>query len=254
MANESRRCEFVVIIPARLDSVRLPGKALAEIAGQPLVVQTLRAALRAGACSVHVATDHADIAGAVRRAGGDVVMTSAKHRSGTERLAEAVDRLALADNCIVVNLQGDEPAMPAICLAQVAELLAKHRQAQMATLWRPIDDPAQWNDPNVVKLVTDRHDRALYFSRAAIPHCRDGQDGWRAGRRHVGLYAYRAGALRQWSSLPPSELEGQEALEQLRALAAGWTIVAGSALAPVPAGVDTPEDLERMRRVLAERC
>lgn len=245
---------FHVLIPARLGSTRLPEKALAELAGQPLVVHAWRCACRAGAAGVHVATDSERIAGAVRAAGGEVVMTAASHDSGTSRLAEAVERLALDDDAIVVNLQGDEPEVPAACLAQLAGLLADHPQALMATLWMPLDDAAQWTDPNVVKLVADGAGRALYFSRAPIPAVRAGKptppDG---ARRHVGLYAYRAGALRRWPTLPASRLEALEALEQLRALDAGWSIVCARAIEPVPRGIDTPADLAAARARLGER-
>lgn len=245
--------DFHILIPARLDSTRLPRKALAELAGVPLVVHTLRQAQAIGAASVHVATDSEQIAEVVRQAGGQVLMTSSEHRSGTDRLAEAAAMLGLADEAIVVNLQGDEPSMPAACLIQVASLLAGDSQARMATLWQAVDDEAQWRDPNVVKLLTDSNGRALYFSRAAIPHCRDG--GWPQTQalRHVGLYAYRAEALRAWQQLPPSKLEQLESLEQLRALGAGWVIAAAAAVAAIPVGIDTPEDLDRMRAELARK-
>ncbi|MCC5866217.1 MAG: 3-deoxy-manno-octulosonate cytidylyltransferase [Wenzhouxiangella sp.] len=240
-------CEFHILIPARLDSSRLPRKALADLGGQPMVVRTLERARDSGASSVTVATDSEEIAAVVEAAGGDSLMTSATHRSGTDRLAEAVERLGLADQAIVVNLQGDEPAMPTACLRQVANLLAGHEHADMATLWQPLASEQQWRDPNVVKLVCDRQRRALYFSRAAIPWPREG--GWpvEVACRHVGLYAYRASALRAWRELPFSELEVLESLEQLRALAAGWLILAERACAEIPVGVDTPEHLAAMR-------
>lgn len=243
--------DFHILIPARLDSTRLPRKALAELAGVPLVLHTLRRAQAAGAASIHVATDSEEIAEVVRQAGGKALLTSSEHRSGTDRLAEASVTLELADEAIVVNLQGDEPAMPADCLVQVARLLAEDSQAQMATLWQPVADKAQWLDPNVVKLLTDGRGRALYFSRAAVPHCRDG--GWpeSQARRHVGLYAYRAGALKAWQQLPASQLEQLESLEQLRALEAGWVIATAAAVAPIPVGIDTPEDLQRLRAELS---
>lgn len=243
---------FHILIPARLASTRLPRKALAELSGQPLVVHTLRRAEACAAASVHVATDSADIAAVVRQAGGSVLMTSIEHRSGTDRLAEAAEQLDLDEAAIVVNLQGDEPAMPAACLVQVAELLDQDKDAHMATLWQALESRAQWQDSNVVKLVADARGRALYFSRAPIPHCRDG--GWPADRacRHVGLYAYRAGALKAWRDLPASFLEQAESLEQLRALEAGWRIATARAAAPIPVGIDTPEDLERLRREWAE--
>ncbi len=242
---------FHILIPARLDSSRLPQKALADLGGKPLVVRTLERALACGAESVHVATDSPLIADVTEAAGGQVVMTDAAHRSGTDRLAEASARLGFAGEAIVVNLQGDEPAMPVACLVQVARLLLDDRDASMATLWQPVADLAQWKDPNVVKLVSDRRDRALYFSRAPIPHVRDGDWPQSRARRHVGLYAYRAAALKAWTSLPESELEQLESLEQLRALEAGWLIATARAVEAIPVGIDSPEDLERFRRELA---
>jgi 3-deoxy-manno-octulosonate cytidylyltransferase (CMP-KDO synthetase) len=235
--------EFHVLIPARLASTRLPRKPLADLAGRPLILRVCDRARQAGAASVHVATDSEEVAERVERDGGDVVMTRADHRSGTDRLAEAADRLGLPPEAIVVNLQGDEPEMPPACLRQVAGLLEARQEARMATLWRAIDSEAEWRNPNVVKLVGDERGCALYFSRSPIPHVRDG--GWPgdAARAHLGLYAYRASALTQWRSLAASELERLESLEQLRALAAGWMIACAQACEPVPAGIDTPEDL-----------
>lgn len=246
----SEDIEFHVIIPARLSSTRLPRKALADLGGRPLVAWTLERALASGATSVHVATDDRTIALAVREAGGVALMTSPGHRSGTDRLAEVVRRLDLPDQAIVVNLQGDEPLMPPQCLIQVASLLERDPAARIATLWEPLEAREPWCDPNVVKLVIDGQDRALYFSRAPIPHARDREWPEAIARRHVGLYAYRAGALREWPALPPSQLEASESLEQLRALSAGWLIATARAASPIPVGVDTPEDLERLRRAL----
>lgn len=247
------RADFHIVIPARLESTRLPEKALADVCGKPLVVRVLERAWKSRAGSTHVATDSPRIAEVVREAGGQVLLTRPEHASGTERLAEAVDQLGLDDDAIMVNLQGDEPAVPPACLAQVAELLAADPAADMATLWMPIESVDDWRNPGVVKLVTDARGYALYFSRAPIPHARDG--GWpgETARRHVGLYAYRAGRLRQWQALPVSRLEQLESLEQLRALEAGWTIACARALEPVPAGVDTPEDLEKMRKLFKHR-
>lgn len=238
---------FHIIIPARIGSSRLPRKALADVAGRPLVLHTLERARQSRASSVCVATDSTEIADVVRGDGGEVVLTSADHPSGTDRLAEVVTRRGLDDQAIVVNLQGDEPGMPAACLHQVADLLASDPAAQMSTLWRGIDSEAQWRDPNVVKLVADRQHSALYFSRAPIPHVRDG--AWPRGqaRRHIGLYAYRVAALRTWQGLPEAELERLESLEQLRALAAGWRILVAEACQAIPVGVDTHEDLARLR-------
>lgn len=239
--------EFHILIPARLASTRLPKKALLEIDGQPLVVHTLRRAEDCGAASVHVATDSDEIATVVRSAGGQVVMTSGDHLSGTDRLAEAVARLEFDDSNIVVNLQGDEPGMPTACVRQVARLLRNDLGARMATLHESILDEKQWRDPNVVKVVADNDGRALYFSRAPIPHPRDGQWPNQLAFRHVGMYAYRVSALLAWRKLAPSPLEQTESLEQLRALQAGWVIAVAGAVESIPVGIDTPGDLERLR-------
>ncbi len=243
--------EFHILIPARLASTRLPEKALAMVAGQPLILHTLARALDCRAASVHVATDSEAIAEVVREAGHAALMTAADHRSGTDRLAEAVEQLGLPAEAVVVNLQGDEPRMPAACLAQVAGLLGEQPQAHMATLWSPIKSAVEWQSPSVVKLVSSADGRALYFSRAGIPAARDVE--WPKSRacRHIGLYAYRAAALLEWQRLPASELEQLESLEQLRALEAGWWIATARALEPVPAGIDTPEDLAELRASLA---
>ena len=242
---------FHIMIPARLASTRLPEKALADVAGKPLVVRVWERACTAGAASVHVATDAECIADAVRSAGGRVVMTASSHDSGTSRLSEAAGNLGLDGDEIVVNVQGDEPAVPIACLRQVAGLLGARTGAHMATLFVDLTDEAQWLDPNVVKLITRGDGTALYFSRAPIPARRAG--GWPQGlaRRHVGLYAYRAAALADWPGLAESPLAASEALEQLRALQAGWEIACQRAIEAIPPGVDTREDLEAMRRYFA---
>lgn len=245
--------EFHILIPARLASARLPRKPLAALAGRALILRVCDRARSAGAQSVHVATDSDEVADTVRTDGGEVVMTRADHRSGTDRLAEACEHLGLAADAIVVNLQGDEPEMPTACLRQVAELLAAHPDADIATLFRPLSDEAEWRSPNVVKLIADARGRAMYFSRSPIPFVRDG--GWpgQSARAHLGLYAYRAGALAQWRSLPTAETESLESLEQLRALDAGWTIICAPASEAVPAGIDTPEDLAAASARLDDR-
>ena len=249
--------DFHVLIPARLESQRLPNKPLADLAGLPLIVRVWQQACKSSAASVHVATDSEAVAEAVSAAGGDVVMTQKDHDSGTSRLAEAAALLNLADQACVVNVQGDEPVMPPACIDQVAKLLLNQPKAQMATLWRMLDGVEQWQDVNVVKLVTDRQGFALYFSRASIPYLRSAQpeDVLQNGlaRRHIGLYAYRADALNQWNDLPHSALAELESLEQLRALDAGWKIVCAQAQEPIPPGVDTPEDLEAMRAHFANQ-
>lgn len=238
---------FRILIPARLNSTRLPGKALADLGGKPMIVRVLEQAQRSAAQSVHVATDDVAIAEAVVAAGGEVVMTSASHQSGTDRLAEAVEKLGWSDEERVVNVQGDEPAMPVVCMAQVAALLAAHPEAAMATLATALEDRQQWQDPNVVKVLIDDGGRVMLFSRAAIPHVRASTavapEAWQLASRHIGLYAYRVSALRAWPDLPQSPLAEAESLEQLRAMAAGWTVVAAMAVEPVPAGVDSPDDL-----------
>lgn len=247
---------YHVLIPARLESTRLPNKALADVLGRPLIVRVLERALQSRAESVHVATDSDAIAAAVESAGGQVVRTRSGHPSGTSRLAEAATLLGLDDEALVVNLQGDEPAVPVACIEQLAGLLERNPSSPMATLWVEIESRQQWLDPNVVKLVADRDGRALYFSRAPIPAVRDADAGgadWPrdAACRHIGLYGYRAAALHAWSGLADSRLERLESLEQLRALEAGWSIVAARAVEPVPPGVDTHEDLEATRRWFA---
>jgi len=250
--SDSEDAVFHVIIPARLGSTRLPGKMLAEIDGRPLILHTLDRAWSSGARSVHVATDDERIAQQVSGAGGQAVLTSASHASGTDRLVEVVEGLALEDQAIVVNLQGDEPAMPRACIEQVARLLADQPRAQMATLWARIDDAAQWRDPNVVKLLCAHDGGALYFSRAPVPFPRDEDWPVAEARRHIGLYAYRVSALRAWPELPVSPLEALESLEQLRAVQAGWVIATAEATAPIPVGIDTLDDLKRYRRAVAD--
>lgn len=238
---------FKVVIPARLNSSRLPGKVLLPIAGRPMVEHVWRAAKASGAGEVLIATDDTEVAKAARAFGADVVMTSAAHQSGTDRLAEVATQRAWPDDILVVNLQGDEPLMPPPLLAAAAGLLANHRSADIATFAHPLADAAQFLNPNVVKVVLDAQGQALYFSRAPIPCWRDG-----AGQlppapgplRHIGLYAYRVAALKRFSTLPPSPLETCEALEQLRALAHGLRIQVGLLDAPPPHGVDTRADLD----------
>lgn len=239
---------FHVLIPARLESTRLPNKALADVNGRPLIVRVLDRARRTRAASVHVATDSEAIADAVEAAGGQVVRTGSGHESGTSRLAEASALLGLEDEALIINVQGDEPAVPVGCIEQLAELLERNPGSQMATLWVEFESRAQWLDPNVVKLVADRDGQALYFSRAPIPAVRNGDWPSDTACRHVGLYGYRAGALSDWSGLADSRLARLESLEQLRALEAGWRIMTARAVEPVPPGVDTHEDLEATRR------
>ena len=243
--------QFVVAIPARHAASRLPGKPLRLIGGVPMVVHVARRALAAGAREAWVATDDARIADALEGTGVQVAMTSPAHASGTDRLAECADIAGWDDDTVVVNVQGDEPFAPADGIACVAQTLAQSG-AHIATLGTPIDDIDTLRDPGAVKLVRAANGDALYFSRAPIPWPRDAfardATALPAGGhwlRHIGIYAYRAGALRQFAAMPAGVLEQVEALEQLRALEAGWRIAVALAPSPFPPGVDTPEDLAR---------
>lgn len=244
--------EYCIVIPARLASERLPGKPLLEIAGRPLIEHVYRRARAAAARRVVIATDDAGIADRVQGFGAEVVMTSTAHQSGSDRIAECVRKLGWPDDTLVVNLQGDEPLMPAACLDQVAGLLAADPAADVATLFWPIADAAEAGDPNVVKVVTGRDGAALYFSRSPIPFPRGdravaGPPGW---KRHVGLYAYRAAALQAFTGWDPTPLERTERLEQLRFLENGRRIVLAEATEHIPAGVDSPGDLARVKAAL----
>lgn len=251
---------FVAIVPARLASTRLPRKPLADLAGEPMVVRVARRAAASGASLVVVATDSDEVLAACERFGVAAVRTRADHPTGTDRLAEAADTLQLSDEAIVVNLQGDEPLLPPQVVTRVAGLLAQRPDCAMATAAHPLADAAEFFDPNVVKVVTDAGGRALLFSRAPIPWARDafaaardrlpeGLPAW----RHVGLYAYRAGFLRRFPGLPRAPIEEQENLEQLRALWHGFGIAVLPLAEPLPPGVDTPEDLQKVRALLAGR-
>ena len=252
--------DFVVAIPARYGSSRLPGKPLRLLGDEPLVLHVVRRALAAGAREVWVATDDERIVSALANSGAHVAMTSSAHASGSDRLAECAARAGWSDDTIVVNLQGDEPFAPASGIRAVASTLASSG-APMATLATPVTDARTLFDPNTVKLVrsaahADWGD-ALYFSRAPIPWHRDAFAGSRdtlpAGQwlRHIGIYAYRVGFLRRFAALSPGRLEQAESLEQLRALEAGYRIAVALAPEPFPPGVDTPEDLAHAHDVLA---
>lgn len=249
---------FRVLIPARYASTRLPGKPLLDIAGKPMLQRVYEQALASGAQSVVIATDDARIEAAARGFGAAVCMTSPAHGSGSERLAEAVTLLGYGDDEIVVNLQGDEPLMPPPLLKQVADNLAAHARAEVATLCTRIHTAAELFDPHAVKVVMDREGMALYFSRAVIPWDRDAfavtteeLPDQALHHRHLGLYAYRVGFLKRYVTLEPCALERMEVLEQLRVLWHGAGIhVAEAVVLPAP-GVDTPEDLERVRRAIA---
>jgi 3-deoxy-manno-octulosonate cytidylyltransferase (CMP-KDO synthetase) len=250
--------EFRVVIPARFASTRLPGKPLAMIAGRPMIQWVWERAQQSGATEVWVATDHEGIAATCRSFGAQVCMTAEGHASGTDRIAEVAERLGLADEAIVVNVQGDEPLLPPALVRQVAELLVLHPEAEIGTLGTPVHSLEEYFDPNVVKLVVRADGAALYFSRAPVPWHRDGapagpatQQLWAGAMRHLGLYSYRVGALRRLAASAPCRLEETERLEQLRALWMGLRIQADAALEVPPAGIDTPADLERVNRILA---
>jgi 3-deoxy-manno-octulosonate cytidylyltransferase (CMP-KDO synthetase) len=247
---------FQVVVPARYASTRLPGKPLADIAGKPMVVRVVEAARRSGAEGVWVATDDERVRAAVTAQGHRAVMTRTDHPSGTDRIAEVAEQLGWADDEIVVNVQGDEPLIDPALVTRVAAVLAEDPQAAIATAAHPIAAADEFFNPNVVKVVTDATGRAFYFSRAPIPWHRDGFAADRAALpagftalRHIGLYAYRVSFLRRYGALAPSPIEQWEALEQLRALWHGFAIrVHECAEAPAP-GVDTPEDLDRVRKL-----
>jgi len=243
---------FVVIIPARLASTRLPNKPLADLGGKPMIVRVAERAQQSGASRIIVATDHADIAAACAAHGIEACMTRADHPSGTDRIAEVARTLGLAPDAVVVNLQGDEPLIDPALLAACAARIAP--DVPMATCAHPLSDVADTFNPNVVKVVLDRQGRALYFSRATIPWHRDGFAASReqlpAGYvplRHIGLYAYSNAFLQRYPQLEPAPLESIEALEQLRVLWHGVPIAVHVTAEAPHAGVDTPADLERVR-------
>jgi 3-deoxy-manno-octulosonate cytidylyltransferase (CMP-KDO synthetase) len=254
---------FRVVIPARHASTRLPGKPLLPLAGLPMILHVHRLALRSGAAEVVIATDDERIRAACSMAGASVEMTSARHASGTDRIAEVAARRGWADGDIVVNVQGDEPLLPPALVAQAAGLLAATPGASIATLATPVASESEYLDPNVVKVVARPDGIALYFSRAPVPWDRDGSactppaaDRHRGARRHLGIYAYRIAALRKLASAPPAEIEARERLEQLRALAMGLAIVVADAVEAPGPGVDTAEDLARVEALMraAERA
>jgi 3-deoxy-manno-octulosonate cytidylyltransferase (CMP-KDO synthetase) len=250
---------FTVVVPARLASTRLPDKPLADIGGAPMVVRVAQRAALSGAREVVVATDHVSIQSACERHGVRALMTRVDHASGSDRLAEACTLLDLADDAVVVNVQGDEPLIEPALIDACAELLGQRNDCVMSTVAHAIQDLADYVNPNVVKVVLDAQARALLFSRAPLPWWRDGSAKGAAALpqdppalRHVGLYAYRAGFLRRFPALPMAPLERAEALEQLRVLWHGERIaVHVTEHAPGP-GVDTLEDLQRVRLLYAQ--
>jgi 3-deoxy-manno-octulosonate cytidylyltransferase (CMP-KDO synthetase) len=245
---------FRVVIPARFDSSRLPGKALLPLAGKPMLQWVHERARACGAAEVCVATDDERIATAARGFGADVAMTARTHVSGTDRIAEVAVSRGWKDEDIVVNVQGDEPLIPPVVIDQVAQLLASHARADIGTLAVRIDSIADLADPNVVKVACDTGGRALYFSRAQIPFNRDAPATVsQASFRHVGIYAYRVSALRKLAGLAPSRLEQIEKLEQLRALENGMEIRVALAVERPLSDVNTAADLDRAERALRVR-
>lgn len=246
---------FRIAIPARYASTRLPGKPLVRLAGKPMVQHVWERARASGIAEPVIATDDERIRAAAEGFGAQVVMTSPTHASGSDRLAEVAELLGWDDEDIVVNLQGDEPLTPPAIVRQVAEDLAAHPQASIATLCTPITAAGAMFDPHVVKVVRDARGFALYFSRAPIPWERDALDMEQQPSavcfRHIGLYAYRVGYLKAFTRLPPSPIEEVERLEQLRALWHGARIHVGEAVERPGHGVDTPEDVETVEALLA---
>ena len=250
---------FHVVIPARYNSTRLPGKPLMDIAGKQMIQRVYEQASKSTADRVIVATDDQRIADAVTNFGGACVMTSKEHESGTDRLQEVAKNCGFADDDIVVNVQGDEPLMPAKVIDQVAMNLSINPQAGVATLVEPILNDEDFRNPNVVKAVADARGLALYFSRAPIPWPRDAGRSWVKSMaetiqpmRHIGIYAYRVEQLNQFVTWPVAPIEALECLEQLRFLWNGTAIHIAEAVAEVPGGVDTEEDLQRVIELVAE--
>lgn len=251
--------DFHIVIPARYASSRLPGKPLIDIAGKPMILHVVDRARKCSASSITVATDDERIFDLLAGHGVQVLMTSDRHESGTDRLAEVARVMGWSENEIIVNLQGDEPLMPSSVVKQVADNLDRHALASIATLCTPLENYDEMHNPNAVKVVMDAAGYALYFSRAPIPWYRDGFSGeeqWMptmtACYRHLGLYAYRAGFLTRYTGWQPAPVERCESLEQLRALWQGEKIHVAVAEEIPPPGVDTEEDLELVRQVLED--
>jgi 3-deoxy-manno-octulosonate cytidylyltransferase (CMP-KDO synthetase) len=255
----STKTNYRVVIPARLQSSRLTQKPLQDLGGSPLILRVIEQVLSCSATEIWVAVDDTSVADVVSLFLNQntslshrlyLAMTDPNHPSGTDRLAELALTQNWSDDDVIVNVQGDEPLIPPQTIEQVAQLLADHPHAAIATLSQPIVDSADLFNPNIVKVVTQANGQALYFSRAPIPFDRDNQTNpdLSIAKRHIGLYAYRAGFLKRFTSLSPSALEQQEKLEQLRALWYGFTIMVADSYVPHEAGVDTPEDLTRVRQ------
>lgn len=249
--------QFKVVIPARYASTRLPAKPLLDIAGKPMVVWVAEKAMQSGATDVVIATDHPQILSAAKQYGLNAVMTQESHVSGTDRIAEVSKKMAWHDDDIVVNVQGDEPLIEPALIQEVAAHLQSHPAAVMSTACHAIHDAETFINPNVVKVVLDEHGYALYFSRAPIPYPRDAfktaaiMPDAMCAYRHIGIYAYRASFLNTYAALAPTPIELYECLEQLRVLSHGYKISASiTAYAPL-AGVDTEDDLIRVRQFIA---
>ncbi|ACQ67003.1 3-deoxy-manno-octulosonate cytidylyltransferase [Candidatus Hamiltonella defensa] len=245
---------FVIVIPARYGSTRLPGKPLIDIQGKPMVLHVMERAREAGADRVIVATDHIEILQVIKSAGGEACFTSSEHSSGTERLAEVIEKYRFSDTDIIVNVQGDEPMIPPIIIDQVAKNLA-NTCLGMATLAAPITNKVDLMNPNVVKVVVNALGHALYFSRAPIPWKRDGlmtEEKNRTALRHIGIYAYRVDFVRRYINWGKSPLEEIEKLEQLRVLWHGEKIHVDIVKKIPPQGIDSPEDLEKIRKILPD--
>ena len=257
--NQAKPSAYHIVIPARFASERLPGKVLLDLAGKPLLQHVWQRACESAADSVVIATDDERIVGKARAFGARVVMTSPDHQSGSDRIAECAKTLSWPDDHLVVNLQGDEPLMPPACLDQVAALLDKRPDCEVASLYWPIDDANEVQNPNAVKVVTDAKGRALYFSRSPVPYARSYasiSEAMTAGivwQRHLGLYAYRLAALRRYTSCRPTPLEKSERLEQLRIMEQGGRIAMAQACEFIPAGIDTVEDLQRVRKIIESK-
>lgn len=245
--------DYHIVIPARYASERLPGKVLLDLGGQSMLQRVWNQARQSSAATVVIATDDERIVAAATGFGAQVVMTRADHSSGSDRIAECAGLLGWPDEQLVINLQGDEPLMPPACLDQVASLLLQNPESDVASLYWPINDIEEVNNPNVVKVVTDQAGCALYFSRCPVPYARSHdtvEAAMAAGmswKRHLGLYAYRLAALRRFTHHAPTALENAERLEQLRVLENGGRIVMARACEFIPAGIDTREDLEKVR-------
>jgi 3-deoxy-manno-octulosonate cytidylyltransferase (CMP-KDO synthetase) len=243
---------FKVVIPARFASSRLPGKPLLDIAGKPMVIQVAIQANKSQAGEVVIATDHTPITQVAEQFGFASLMTREDHLSGTDRIAEVVQKMGWPDETIVVNVQGDEPLIDPILINEVAQALAKDTQAVMATACHPIHDGAAFENPNIVKVVLNVHNQALYFSRAPIPYPRDSEFREQLiAHRHIGIYAYRVGFLKQYASLPATALEKIESLEQLRVLYHGYQVAVTVTENAPASGVDTAADLEAVRQIFA---